>query len=502
MTTKKKQQQHSDPFGDIFLPVFELVTILCEKLIEGLIKLVQLLFMEVVFKDRKKQILKKIERKDIDCKKLTNLDSSFGYSVTYRRDINISDIDSRAHSAIVGASGTGKTSLIDSLILGDLQRNKSVIYIDPKSTRAGLEQFVNLCLYSDSRCKLFSNFYKGENRLYINPVKSGTTTQIADRIYKSFTWSEEFYALKCYQALRVSIEELKTENEFISLKTIYQRVLLIADSKFRKHISIKRSEVDGIITRLENINKSDFGELLNHEEGLSFKELRDKNINAYIGISVLGYPEIARSVGKILLGDIATSVNDVYEKTGVADAINLKPMSLKIDELGAIVLDEFIEILNKCRGAKLEVTVAMQSPNDISKVCPDLTQQIFENTSNWFIMRQRMKDSASMLSESIGTMESLKQTIRIDDGEEQAQGSQRKVEELIVHSSIIKSLKTGQCILMRQNPFKVDLVNVKYIDPLVVLKNLKLINKEPTPIQNKQSSPKRKELIRRSEFDS
>jgi hypothetical protein len=90
-------------------------------------------------------------------------------------------------------------------------------------------------------------------------------------------------------------------------------------------------------------------------------------------------------------------------------------------------------------------------------------------------MRQRMKDSASMLSESIGTMETKKQTMRIEEGEEQQQGSQRKVEELIVHTNIIKGLRRGQCILMRQDPFKVDLVNVKYINPLDVLSNLRLM---------------------------
>lgn len=472
MTSKKKPE--FNPAGDAFLPVFELLGIVSQKVLELLFKGVHLLVDKYIFK--KEQELKKIERADLKQTKTTKKNESFGYSVTQKKDLASKDIDFKAHSIIVGASGTGKSSLLDTLIFSDLKFKKTVLFIDPKSTKAGLEQFVNLCKYNHTNYKLFSNFYKGNDKLYINPVKQGSVTQITDRIFKAFNWSEEFYALKCYQAIRIAISDLKSEGVTVTLSRIEDKIKVIAESKDQKYKRVSINEVDGIVTKLENINKSDFGELINSPNGYSFTELREQSINSYIGISVLGYPEIARAIGKLFLGDIATSVDHIYQKNGIEDDPNLKSISLKVDELGAIILDEFVEILNKCRGAKLEVTVAMQSPSDIDKIDRNLTQQVFENTCNWFIMRQRMKDSASMLSESIGTIESTKQTIRIDDGEEQDQGSQRKVEELIVHTNIIKSLRKGQCILMRQDPFKVDLVNVKYIDPIDVLANLRFMN--------------------------
>ena len=466
----------SNPAGDIFLPIFELITFLSLKLLEFTFKGVQFGLNKYLFK--REPELKKIERTDLNNNKTTKSNDSFGYSITQNKDLSSNSIDFMAHSAIVGASGTGKSALLDTLIFSDLKDKKTVLFIDPKSTKAGLEQFVNLCKYNGTKCRLFSLSYKGDDKLYINPVKEGTVTQITDRIFKSFTWSEEFYALKSYQALRITISELKMEGKVITLNRIEERIKFIAVSKEEKHRRVKEKEVDGIITKLENINQSDFGDLINNPEGYSFSELRQQNINSYIGISVLGYPEIARAIGKLFLGDIATKVDEIYQKYGIEDLTNLKPISLKIDELGAIILDEFVEILNKCRGAGLEITMAMQTPNDIDKVDVNLTQQVFGNTCNWFIMRQRMKDSASMLSESIGTMETKKQTMRIEEGEEQQQGSQRKVEELIVHTNIIKGLKRGQCILMRQDPFKVDLVNVKYINPLDVLSNLRLMKLE------------------------
>ena len=152
----------------------------------------------------------------------------------------------------------------------------------------------------------------------------------------------------------------------------------------------------------------------------------------------------------------------------------------------------------------MEITFAFQSPSDIAKYDKELCTQVLENTSNWFVFKQRIEDGAKIFSEAIGTMESKKQTIRVQDGEEQAQGSQRVVEELISHPNILKNLNVGQCILLRHYPTKIDLLNVKYIDPKILWDNVKFINKEvviekeqkPNSINSKASSiRKRRPLL-------
>ncbi len=152
--------------------------------------------------------------------------------------------------------------------------------------------------------------------------------------------------------------------------------------------------------------------------------------------------------------------------------------------------DEFVEILNKCRGAKMELTFAFQSPSDITKYSKDLCIQILENSSNWFIFKQRMEDGAKVFSEAIGTIESKKQTVRVQDGEEQSQGSQRLVEELISHPNIVKNLNVGQCVLLRHYPSRIDLLNVKYIDPKILWSNVQYIGKETRQLINKEVNNK------------
>ena len=125
----------------------------------------------------------------------------------------------------------------------------------------------------------------------------------------------------------------------------------------------------------------------------------------------------------------------------------------------------------------MELNFGFQSPSDINKVSPALCEQILENSSNWFIFKQRVESGADTFAQAIGTIESTKQTVRIVDGQEQDQGSQRKVEELLAHHNIIKNLNQGQAVLLRHAPSQVDLINIKYIDPGATRENLKLLEK-------------------------
>lgn len=427
-------------------------------------------WFEKNFQTRFEAKLKKIERKDLLQSKVTIENDALGYSITKKREIKNYELNKSKHTVVVGASGSGKSALLDTLIFSDLKEGKPVVFIDPKGDRGSMEQFINLCRHYNRDFQIFSEHYQGPNKLHLNPVKEGSYTQIADRIFKAFTWSEEYYATKCRQALKEAIKHLCIEGQEVSLKSIYLTIINLSDP-YQDNPPLKRSEVEGLLARLDNIVDSDFEPILEGEEALSFREVRKTGKCVYIGLSVLGYAETARSLGKLLLGDLNYSVYDSYKYKTIGEK-DAQPLGLYIDELSAVITDEFIEILNKCRGAKLEITTAFQSVSDINKVDPELSQQVLENSLNWFVMKQRMTSASELLAHSIGTMESSKQTVRVQDGEKQDQGSQRDVEELIVHPNVIKNLGVGQAILLRQQPTQIDLLNIKYIDPQVLKNNI------------------------------
>jgi hypothetical protein len=467
MSKEKKQDLG---LGDFMLPVVDLLTIVITKGIEGFAALIGMGIEKLINGNSTGEIVK-LEREDLKKNKGTTDFDSIGYSVLQKRKIKGADINKTKHSVIVGASGSGKSVLLDSLMFDDMRTGKPVIYIDPKADNESLERFIDLCRLNKREYLVFSEHYEKDGKISLNPVLEGSANHIADRVFKSFTWSEEFYANKSHQALKKSVKSLKSKNITISLQSIYDEINLLCESR-DKSIKVNRSEIEGLLTKIDNIVDSDFGDSLKGPNAYSFTRLRDEGKCVYIGLSVLGYAETARAIGKLFLGDINYSVYNTYRNITPRNKVNLKPLGLYIDELSAIITDEFVEILNKCRGAKVEITSAFQTSSDINKISPDLCQQVFENSLNWFVMKQRMDESASLLSYAIGTNESVKKTVKIEDDQEQNSGSQRAVEELLVHPNVIKNLGVGQCVLFRQQPTQIDLMNVKYIDQETIDRNL------------------------------
>ncbi len=486
-----KKQSSDLGLGEVFIPIVDLLSELLVKLTHLLAAGLTFLFSKYVLNKTNKGKITKIEREHLKSNRRTLLDEAIGYSVTSKRNIFGSEINKATHTAVVGASGSGKTVLLDALMFEDMRQGKPVVFIDPKGDNGSLLNFVNLCKLTGRDFYVFSEYWNGEGARCLNPVKDGSTTNIADRIFKSFTWSEEHYAQICRDAIEDAVSILKESDEYLSIESIYNKLIQISDPKNKNEVLYKRDDIQGILSRLKKINKSDFGARLNQQDGLSFADIRDSKKCVYIGLPVLGYAEISRALGKIILGDISYSAYKTYREITPVNNDQISKMALYIDELSAVITDEFIEILNKVRGAKIELTFAFQSPSDIAKVDKELCLQVLENTSNWFLFKQRIKEGASFFSESIGTIETKKQTLRVKDGEEQSQGSQRVVEELIVHSNVLKNLNVGQCIFLRHYPTQVDLLNVKYIDPKVVWENVKFINKEvKTNIINIENSNK------------
>ncbi len=391
--------------------------------------------------------LKKIELKQLNTKKYTNNIESLGVLTSTKKDIKLSDIDFRRHSFIVGASGFGKTNLISILQEDNLRSGKPVIFFDPKGDHEALTTFKNLCEAHSRPCYIFSEHY--HDSISLNPIYEGTVNQVVDRIMRSFEWSEPYYRDASRRSLTKALNIMKERGDEFTLKRVFDEL-----------VQMESKDNIGLIAKLEAILVSDFGRILNAEDGMCLSKVREEGACLYIGLSTQGYGETAMSVGKLFLGELL--YNSYTSLISASDTDRLdNPISVYFDEFGALVTPEFIELQNKCRGAGIELTMAVQTASDIDRINPDLTKQIIENSGNLFVMKQRLDTGASLFSDSIGTITSTKKTAQTEDGVEQSKGSIREVNELICHPDIIKNLKIGQCVLLRQSPTRVDLINVR-----------------------------------------
>ena len=285
----------------------------------------------------------------------------------------------------------------------------------------------------------------------------------------AFNWSEEFYKDSCQRSLNNALSSLTKDEKPFTLKNVYD-YLCVHETKDNL----------GLIIKLENILKSDFAKRLNADaEGLTISKIRLERACLYIGLSVQGYGETAVAIGKLFLGELLFNSYSTLLKKGEDSLAKTHPMSIYFDEFGSLVTHQFIELENKCRGAGMELTMAVQTASDINRVDPELTNQVIENTANFFILKQRLQANAEIYAEAIGTMLSKKQTYKVENGEKQDSASEREVHELIVHTDIIKNLGVGQCVLLRQGkPTKVNLINIRNRQKAVMKKIAVLKQKE------------------------
>ncbi len=442
--TKKK----NSPEGlDLVTPIVEIFT----DLINGLIHLLGLGIQYGIdqYKARK-ALVRTIEEKELKSTKSSTSSQDLGFSISRKKPIPLSGIDFSKHSAIFGAAGFGKTNLISVLQENSLQQNRPIIFFDPKGDLEALLSFKALCEKYQKKCLIFSEHY--QDSINLNPLKNGSVNQIVDRFMSSFEWTEPFYKDICQDVLMKSVRDLYNQDKAISIGNIIE----IYESKYLTDKTL------GLLLKLKNIHTSDFGKILEDDgNALTFEDIRDQKVCLYIGLSTQGYGETAMALGKIFLGELLYSsyyqlINSPMSSTSIAN-----PISVFFDEFGALVTPRFIELQNKCRGAGIQLFLAVQGVADIDRVDPNLTSQIIENSANLFILKQRVDSGASLLANAIGTTKSKKQTYKTERGHRQEAGSEREVNEHICHPDIIKNLRVGQCVLLRHNPTMIDLINIR-----------------------------------------
>jgi conjugal transfer pilus assembly protein TraD len=440
------KNKNQSPQLDLFTPIYEIFHEVCLLLFE--------LAKEILIFGYRKMTgkfppLEKIDRSKLSVSKSTDLEDALGIDTKTKKPLYLKEIDFRRHSFIVGASGFGKTNLISILQENSLKANKPIIFFDPKGDIEALTTFQRICKRYERPCFIFSEHFK--DSISLNPLLEGTVNQVVDRIMCAFDWDNAYYRDYCRRTLTKALLTLEKEERDFTLNAIFKELVKLEDK-----------DNTSIITKIEAILVSDFGKILNSgRDGLTLSKIRDSKACLYIGLSTQGYGETAKAVGKLFLGELLfNSYKTLSTEKNESSGLN-NPVSIYFDEFGSIITPQFIELQNKCRGAGMELTLAVQTASDIDRVNPELTKQVIENAGNLFILKQRLDESASLFANAIGTVISKKETHVLEDGQVQSKGSVREVNELLVHADIIKNLGIGQCVLLRQGPTRINLVNIR-----------------------------------------
>ena len=354
----------------------------------------------------------------------------------------------------MGASGFGKTNLLGLIQEHYLLTKRSYFFFDPKADIEAKNYFKDLCLTHGKEFLILDN---SAESITINPVGEGTVNQITDKIMKAMEWSEVFYKDQCQFYLTKALIELEKADITPNLKNIYDTLKM----------SFNKPEITSLLTKLENILTSDFKNALIPSRGrreFKISEIREEGLNLYLGLSTLGYGDTSKMVGKLLLGDLLFHAFKTMEDEVTLSQFKEKPLGVMFDEFGSLATPNYIDLLNKCRGAAIELTMATQTLSDFAHLGSAFKNQVLENTSNLFILKQRTEESATYLSKTIGTVKSEKFTNMTEDGETLDKGSVREVYEFLCHADIIKNLGVGKCVFLSHDPLTLKLIQLRKIE--------------------------------------
>ena len=452
--------KNANPTGDFFTPLIEALTELFQMLItKGALQLPNLLKGAGSLSLGVKQNYMRIDTSMLDCERQTLDEAHLGWAINLERPYPLQYFDPSKNTFIVGASGWGKSNLINILQENCLQKKQALIYIDPKGSREAIKNFKRLCRHYGRKYYIFSEFDKEAKSF--NPIADMTNSQRISMIMRSFDWGKkpnQYYLNQSQKALEEVLTSLSAKKEEFDLHDIYAKLKL-------EH---NKEETSGLLTQLQLLLNSDFGKLFrkslaNGKPSMTLKRAWEEKSCIYIGCSTQGYASLAKTVGKLFVSEamnLSYWIGKTFEDSHEAQK---RSIGLFIDEAGSVLFPDFLDLVNKCRSSGINVYTAVQSYSDIEMIGDGevLMKQFFESYSNWFIQRQTNTENAEKLASACGTFLAEKKTLATDAGAESGRGTIRTGHEYLCHPDIFKSINIGQSVLLEHGKKSLVILNVR-----------------------------------------
>ena len=384
------------------------------------------------------------------------------------------------HTHIVGASGFGKTVFLSKIVRSLINQKKGMLFLDLKGDVELIEKFKRFAKEAgrENDVQMF-NLSDLENSQSYNLLGNGTATQIRDRIMTSFTWSEEYYKhqaasflLKILIALCFLRERDQTPftiGDLYKLTTSRDsiRALLLKIPKTNEFERTALSDVityiatesnwnalQGLRSQLESLVLSDFGKLITScETGIDlFKAVQEGKL-VFMFLDTRSYGPTAAVIGRFILQDLKAVSSKIDSQIRHHER---KPFCVIIDEFADLAQEDFIAFLDRARSSKMSIIVSHQEISDLKKVSPEFAMRLMGNTSTLFAFLQKGPESADLIANVAGTKSVKKRTYQNESwlGVKMRTGdfSERDTEEFVIHPNAIKSLKVGECAVVKKYP--------------------------------------------------
>ncbi len=391
------------------------------------------------------------------------------------------DFSSREQAAVPGLNGF--THLLDKPGLGSLCKVSATPCLHSQASSAKRAVAPVACSTNLDVTAAFARgtrkVSKGGQSCTYNILKLATPTQLRDTLMVSLRWSEEYYRnqassfllkvliglchLRDIQKEPLDLHVLLKsvcEPEFIkkavlqiSNEYLKEKSLLEECYRFLKD-SANFNSLQGLRSQLESLVLCDFGQrVICSNDGIDLFEAIKNNQIVFMVMDSRRYCESSQVLGRFILQDLkATSARIDSE----IPKEKRNPFTVIIDEFADLAQEDFIGFLDRARSSKIGIVVAHQEICDLLRISPEFAGRLMGNTSTLYAFLQKRPESAEMISGIAGTRKAWKETLKTEkllwfdmpSGEK----SLREVEEFIIHPNSIKSLRVGECVVIKKYP--------------------------------------------------
>lgn len=427
-----------------------------------------------------------------------------GLRIGYTRDnalpLDIEDNFLQRHTAIIGQSGVGKTTLGEFLLWQQASRGGGFIFIDAKldaDTRDKLAFMMQLLGRGDDFYVL--NVDQPHNSHTYNPILKGDSDEVASRLLNLLPSAEnspgaDFYRQQAMYALTVLTGALKSANRRYNFNDL--AILLQSDraleslmrlplgdearmtldvflNQFRKKdkngttidVDKVKNTLGGMSGRIAQFAQGKFGEVFNtYTPEIDLTDIVMNNKCLYVMLPTMGKDQAALNLGKMILSDLRTAV---YNVQGVRKELRPKPPFLVFaDEMGSYVMAGIARLFEQARSAGICMLPAFQTFANLRAISPDFEDIIIGNTWNKVFFKFASKDSPETAAEIMGKTKKFIRSLSVSENEGTSannlratpQGnassgggmseSWRESEEYRVTPDHLKSMGMGEAVVM------------------------------------------------------
>ncbi len=380
------------------------------------------------------------------------------------RPVFISERELSAHALILGASGSGKTTTLITVLNEQIRRDRPIVAIDMKGSPAFAAQLADAAAAAGRPFKLWTP--DGPSRW--NPLRHGNATELKDKLICTERFTEPHYQRAAERYVQTVLQVLEqahpdrapTLSEVVALMDprrlpaalhAVERPLAARVLDYRAGLtSDQLSAIRGLQTRLAILTESHAGQYLEPGGGdaVDLRSALEGPEVVLFSLNSSRYGQLAAQIGTLVVQDLICAAGGRLAEHGSGHP--LEQATIAIDE-SAPLGESVIALFARCREAGIGVLACTQEMADYDRAGRAVRDQVLGNTAVKIVLRQDVPDSAYTIAQIAGTEKHWEVTKQIGGSiftGYPGRGTRREVEKFVIHPNEIKSLRTGDAVLI------------------------------------------------------